>query len=62
LTARLAAAHVLVSLRTLAHANQTRIAAGATADALAPTAVAEADNAFDLLRGGLAPYRPDAAP
>ena len=58
LTPRLAAAQILLSLRTLAHANQVRIAAGVTADDLAPTAVAEAGHAFDLLTEGLAPYRP----
>jgi AcrR family transcriptional regulator len=57
LTARLAAGQILLTLRTLAHANQTRIAAGSSADALAPAALAEADEAFVLLSGGLAPYR-----
>ena len=57
LTARLAAGQVLVALRTLARANHARIVAGSTADALAPAALAEADHAFALLGGGLAPYR-----
>jgi AcrR family transcriptional regulator len=57
LTARLAAGQILFTLRTLGHANQTRIAAGTTADALAPTALAEADEAFALLGNGLTPYR-----
>jgi hypothetical protein len=57
---RLAAGQILLTLltlRTLAHANRTRIAAGSSADALAPAALAEADEAFVLLSGGLAPYR-----
>ena len=57
LTARLAAGQILVTLRTLAHANQTRIAAGGDAASLAASARAEADDAFALLHGGLAPYR-----
>ena len=57
LTARLAAAQILVVLRTLEHANQTRIAAGRSANDLADTAIAEADEAFALLATGLAPYR-----
>jgi AcrR family transcriptional regulator len=57
LTARLAARHILATLRTLAHDNQLRIAAGTPADELAPTAVAEAELAFTLLSSGLAPYR-----
>jgi AcrR family transcriptional regulator len=57
LTARLAGGQILVTLRTLAHANQVRIGAGTSADELATTATAEADRAFDLLRSGLAPYR-----
>jgi AcrR family transcriptional regulator len=57
LTARLAAGQILSTLRILGHANQTRIAAGRSADDLAADAVAEADAAFALLRTGLAPYR-----
>jgi AcrR family transcriptional regulator len=56
LTARLAASQIFVVLRELADANQRRIIAGQSTDALVPTALAEADHAFDLLRGGLAPY------
>lgn len=56
LTARLAASQIFVVLRELADANQRRVIAGQSADALAPAALAEADHAFDLLRGGLAPY------
>jgi AcrR family transcriptional regulator len=56
LTARLAAGQILIALRTLAHANQTRIAAGRAADDLAAEATAEADQAFELLRTGLKPY------
>ena len=44
-------------LRTLEHANQTRITAGRSANDLADTAIAEADEAFALLATGLAPYR-----
>jgi AcrR family transcriptional regulator len=57
LTGRLAAGQILVVLRTLGHANQLRIAAGRRADDLADEALAEADQAFALLRTGLAPYR-----
>jgi AcrR family transcriptional regulator len=56
LTARLAASQIFVVLRELADANQRRVIAGQSADALAPAALAKADHAFDLLRGGLAPY------
>jgi AcrR family transcriptional regulator len=56
LTARLAASQVQTVLRELANANQRRINAGLSADALAPVALAEADHAFELLRGGLTPY------
>jgi hypothetical protein len=57
LAARLAAGQILHALRTLGHANQARIAAGATADELAPVAAAEAELAFDQLGSGLARYR-----
>jgi AcrR family transcriptional regulator len=57
LAARLAAGQILFALRTLGHANQVRIAAGATADELAPVATAEAELAFDQLSSGLARYR-----
>jgi AcrR family transcriptional regulator len=56
MTARLAACQVLVVHRELAHANQVRIGAGQSAEDLAPTALAEADRAFTLLREGLTPY------
>jgi hypothetical protein len=56
LTARLAAIQVLAVFRALADGNQRRISAGHRADELAPEAFAEADHAFDLLRGGLAAY------
>jgi AcrR family transcriptional regulator len=56
LTARLGASQVLTVLRELANANQRRISAGRSADELAPVALAEADHAFGLLRGGLTPY------
>jgi hypothetical protein len=57
LTARLAAGQILVVLRTLAHENQMRLAAGESADELAATAIAEADEAIALLAGGLVPFR-----
>jgi AcrR family transcriptional regulator len=57
LTARLAAGQILFTLRALAQANLARIIDGASADAVAPSALAEADDAFALLGGGLAPYR-----
>lgn len=57
LGARLAAGQILGALRTLAHTNQVRIAAGRSADELAPVSAAEADLAFDQLRSGLANYR-----
>jgi AcrR family transcriptional regulator len=57
LAARLAAGQILFVLRTLGHANQVRIAAGATADELAPVAADEAELAFDQLSSGLARYR-----
>jgi AcrR family transcriptional regulator len=56
LTARLAANQIQAVLRERAHGNQQRIAAGRSADELAPLAREEADLAFRLLRGGLAEY------
>jgi hypothetical protein len=47
---------VLTVLHELANANQRRINEGCRADVLAPTALAEADHAFELLRSGLTPY------
>jgi hypothetical protein len=55
--ARLAAAQIIAICNTLGRANQERIAAGQTADAIAPDALAEADRAHQLLRSGLQPYR-----
>jgi AcrR family transcriptional regulator len=55
--ARLAAAQIIAIHTTLGRANQARIAAGQTADAIAPDALAEADRAHQLLRSGLQPYR-----
>ena len=57
LAARLAAGQILVVLRTLAHENQVRLAAGQSADDLAAAAITEAEEAFALLATGLAPYR-----
>jgi AcrR family transcriptional regulator len=56
-TAQLAAAQIVAVRTALSDANQTRITLGETADALAPRALAEADRAYDMLRGGLHPYR-----
>jgi AcrR family transcriptional regulator len=56
-TARLAAGQILLVQRGLAGANQACIARGMTAEEREPDAVAEADHAFGLLSGGLAPYR-----
>lgn len=56
-TARLAACQILAVQRALAHTNQVHILAGRTADSRAPGALAEAEHAFELLRGGLVPYR-----
>ncbi|MFF0271767.1 MULTISPECIES: TetR family transcriptional regulator [unclassified Streptomyces] len=53
LAARLAAGQIVTVLRVLAEENTARIAAGATADALAPDAVAAAGLAFRALREGL---------
>jgi hypothetical protein len=55
-TAGLAASQIFVVLRELADANQRRIIDSRSADELAPVALAEADHAFRLLRGGLTPY------
>ena len=56
LTARLAACQVLAVRRELAHTNHQRIAEGQSAADLTPRALAEADHAFSLLRGGLTTY------
>jgi AcrR family transcriptional regulator len=56
-TARLGAGQILLVQRALAQANQAHIMGGMSADDRAPDARVEADHAFDLLRGGLAPYR-----
>jgi hypothetical protein len=56
-TARLAAGQILAVQRALGQANQAHIARGVSADDRAPDALAEADHAFGLLRGGLVAYR-----
>jgi len=56
LTARLAASQVTTALQELANTNQRRIVGGRSAEELAPTALAEADHAFELLGAGLRPY------
>ena len=56
-TAGLAAGQILLVQRALAGANQACIARGMSAEEREPDALAEADHAFGLLSGGLAPYR-----
>jgi hypothetical protein len=56
-TARLAAGQILHVQRNLAEANQACIARGMSVEEREPDALAEADHAFGLLSGGLAPYR-----
>jgi AcrR family transcriptional regulator len=56
-TAGLAAGQILLVQRVLAGTNQACIARGMSAEERAPDALAEADHAFGLLSGGLAPYR-----
>jgi AcrR family transcriptional regulator len=53
---RLVAAQIIAVLHVLARTNITTIAAGAAADDVYPTAVAEADTAFALLRTGAASH------
>ncbi len=55
--ARLAAAQILAIRQTLSRVNQERIAAGETADAVAPDALTAAGNAHTMLTTGLARYR-----
>jgi AcrR family transcriptional regulator len=55
--ARLAAAQIIAVRFALSNANQERIVAGETADAVAPRALADAGRAHDMLSGGLRPYR-----
>jgi AcrR family transcriptional regulator len=57
IAARLAAVQITAVLHALAEANQARIIAGASAEQLAPDAIAEADLAFAQLAEGLAGYR-----
>ncbi|GAB3889410.1 TetR family transcriptional regulator [Kibdelosporangium lantanae] len=56
-TATLAAAQVTAVHQTLSEANHLRVAAGQSADHLEPHALAELDQAYAMLRGGLYPYR-----
>lgn len=53
LTARLAALHLVTTRQELGRANHRRIDAGKSADEAHPEAVAEADQAFGMLAGGL---------
>ncbi|WP_203828155.1 TetR/AcrR family transcriptional regulator [Actinoplanes palleronii] len=53
LAARLAAAQILAVQRVLARENWRRLAAGESAETLAPTAIEAADRAFTQLRTGL---------
>jgi hypothetical protein len=55
--ARLAAAQIISVLHELASANQARIIAGSSADALAADALAEAELAFAMLGDGMVAYR-----
>lgn len=57
LAARLAACQVVVVLRELVVENQRRIVDGERAADLLTDALAATDLAFDLLRGGLVPFR-----
>ncbi|MFF4367109.1 TetR/AcrR family transcriptional regulator [Streptomyces sp. NPDC001594] len=58
LTARLAAAQVVTTLRVLADRNSEQVQAGRPADEVYPEAVAAADQAFRLLGSGLAAALP----
>ncbi|WP_254076919.1 TetR family transcriptional regulator [Streptomyces pacificus] len=57
-TAAVLAGQVVATERILASANWRRIAAGRSADAVHPEAVADADQAYTLLREGLARVAP----
>jgi AcrR family transcriptional regulator len=56
-TAMIAAAQIVAVHLTLAEANHMRIAAGHSADDVESQALAELDQAYAMLRGGLYPYR-----
>lgn len=56
-TATLAAAQISAVHLTLSDANHARIVAGQSADDLEPHALAELDQAYAMLSGGLYPYR-----
>jgi len=56
-TAPLAAAQIVVVHQTLSEANHLRVVAGHSADELEPLALAELEQAYAMLRGGLYPYR-----
>lgn len=58
-TARVAAAQIIAVVWTLAQENADRIARGESADARYPGAVADAEQAFDLLEGGLRRLYPE---
>jgi AcrR family transcriptional regulator len=62
LTPRIAAAQIVAARLALVTENDRRIAAGESADAVYPDAVAAADRAFDLLEYGLAGYPVPGAP
>lgn len=55
-TARIAAAQLIATRNALISANQTRLLAGESADAVAPDAVALAEHGFDLLDKGLGDF------
>lgn len=54
--ARIAAAQLISTRNALIQANQLRLLAGESADAIAPDAVALAERGFGLLAGGLADF------
>jgi hypothetical protein len=54
--ARIAAAQLIGTRNALIHANQLRLLAGESADAIAPDAVALAERGFGLLANGLGDF------
>ncbi len=53
---RIVAAQLLAAVQNLTMANQVRLVLGRTADEVAPDALRECDEAFELLRDGLGKY------
>lgn len=54
--AAVVAAQVVVTERVLGETSQRRILAGASTEDVVPTAIAETQQAYDLLEGGCAPF------